>query len=247
MITEERLRDLMADPQAPQGISPSAARQRAVAIRRRRRGLTGLTAFATVLLVPAAVVGVRGLARADRAALPYAFAGDGGALSAGPDGWVPLKVPGLFMYDDVGALCLGPSLDPAPELGTSDYGLPGSCLVQGADVGSPGLSVGGGVIAAETVEPVVRADFIEGSTVVHAQVAGLRQFPGWRTLTAAWPLPSTATDNILVRGWDAKGKLILSVGCPGGCPAPVLPSQPAVAPEPQDTSPVPAASSAPVG
>ena len=76
--------------------------------------------------------------------------------------------------------------------------------------------------------------------MAHAQVVGFAKYPDWRTLTAPWEGPETDGVDVLIRGWDASGKLILSEGCVGGCPVPIEPTQAAIT-----GNPAPAASSAP--
>jgi hypothetical protein len=232
MITDDDLRALLRADQVPPSLSPSLVRARAGRIRRSRRlGAAAVTALvAPVLAFVAIGLPGRGAGSIDGAAgYPPAFDGSGNALPIGPDGKVALDVPHLYAYTGPGDLCWGSD---------EQYGLGGMCIVAHAnDIGNGGPSVGGGVIGAISVVPVARADFILGSHVVHAQVVGFAKYPNWRTLTAKWDGPE---DGVLIRGWDASGKLILSEGCAGGCPIPAEPSQPAVA-----AARAPAASSAP--
>ena len=118
--------------------------------------------------------------------------------------------------------------------------LPAMCQVSSD---ASGTEVAGGAIASFSATPVVRADFILGGETEHAQVMGFARHPQWRILSAPWKGPESDAAGVLIRGWDADGRLVLSVGCVGGCPIPAQPSLPAV--QPTVGVPVPAASSAP--
>jgi hypothetical protein len=241
VITDDDLRTLLTDAEVPASLSPAAVRRRAGRIRRDRR--LGVTAVLVVLLPAMAVGGARLTGwspLADRSAttgaagdLPTAFDGSGRSLPVGANGRVTLDIPHLSAWVDSQALCWGSE---------EQYGLGGECMVANADdVYNGSESLGSGLVGSISTVPVARADFILGDKTVHAQVVGFARYPQWRTLTAPWDGPESDAGNILIRGWDASGKLILSVGCVGGCP---IPTEPAQAPQPPDPG-VQAATSAP--
>jgi hypothetical protein len=116
--------------------------------------------------------------------------------------------------------------------------LPSPCLVTAAAVG---VQVRGGAIASFSDVPVARADFTLGNETEHAQVTGFALHPRWRLLTARWHGAESDAANVLIRGWDADGKLVLSIGCGERCPTAASASEPATAP--RATAVVPAATS----
>ncbi|BEP15676.1 hypothetical protein acdb102_39870 [Acidothermaceae bacterium B102] len=235
MITDDDLRALLGADEAPAALSPSAVRQRARRIRRGRRLGAAAAAALVVPLVALLTVGLPGVGSRTidgAAGDPPAFDGYGNPLQQQPDGKVVLDLPHLYAYTGPGDLCWGSA---------AMTGVGGMCVVAPANGASAsgsgtGMSIGDGVIGSISVVPVARADFISGSHVVHAQVVGFAKYPNWRTLTAAWDGP---VEGVLLRGWDVSGRLVLSVGCPGGCPISAQPSQP-----PVTEVPAPAASSA---
>jgi hypothetical protein len=232
MITDDDLRALITSDEIPGSLSPSSVRARAQRIRLRRRlGTAGVALAIPAIALATLVLPGRGASSIDGVAgYPPAFDGNGNALPIGPDGKVALEIPHLTAWVDSQALCLGHVVGDYVQ---SD--LPSGCIVSGT--AGYFVQVVNGVIGSFTEEPVARADFILGKRVVHAQVVGFARHPQWRTLTARWDGPDS---GVLIRGWDASGKLILSQGCTGGCPIPAEPSQPVVA-----GPPAPAASSAP--
>ena len=146
-------------------------------------------------------------------------------------GRVALKIPHLYAYTGPGDLCWGSG---------TDHGVGGMCLVDDTnDQKDGGISVGHGVIGSIAVEPVVRADFVLANHVVHAQVVGFAKYPRWRTLTARWTGPDSDAGDVLIRGWDASGKQILSVNCLGGCAVPA--KKPTMAAQTPSASPAPLA------
>jgi hypothetical protein len=73
----------------------------------------------------------------------------------------------------------------------------------------------------------------------------LAKYPNYRILTAAWDGPDT---DVMLRGWDTSGRLILDVGCPGGCPIIAQPLASGVpAPAPSSLRPLPVSTAVPDG
>ena len=107
------------------------------------------------------------------------------------------------------------------------------------------MTSGHGVIGSHRQVPVARADFVLGAHVAHAQVVGFAKYPNYRILTAAWDGPDT---DVMLRGWDASGRLILDVGCPGGCPIIAQPLASGVpTPAPSSARPLPVNTAVPDG
>ena len=222
MITEDHLRALITSDEIPGSLSPASVRARArrLQVRRRLSAAAVTTLVAPVLVFATVGLPGRGTSSIDGATgYPPAFDGNGNALPIGPDGKVALDIPHETAWVDSEALCLGHVVGNYVQ---SD--LPSGCTESG--VSGFGYEVVNGVIGSLINVPVARADFILGSHVAHAQVVGFARHPQWRTMTARWDGPDS---GVLVRGWDASGKLILSEGCVGGCQIPARPSRPAVA------------------
>lgn len=212
MITEESLRSLLADDELPPSLSPVRVRRRARAIRRNRRA--GLVA-GVALVLPSLVIGLSRVpvfqgASAGRP-LPMAFGADLKPVPLLPEGRVALAFPGQTAWATADEECVS-------DVPNNDVG--GWCRVDSPEE-TDSFSMGGGALFAVVAEPVVRADFYDGTAVVHAQVVGFALHPQWRTVSAIspWPAEDVQTNKIYLRGWDAEGKLVLSVGCLGGCPA----------------------------
>jgi hypothetical protein len=229
VITEDALRDLMADDSPLPSLSPALVRRRARAIRRgRRAGMVAVVA----LVVPSTAIGLSRLplwqGRTPGSNLPAAFAGDGRPLPRLADGHVSLALPGMTAWATSDEECVS-------NVPNSDIG--GWCHTDSPEEGDT-FTIGGGTTFGVVVEPIVRAELSDGQRTVTAVVVGFAAHPQWRTFSALTTWSTSDMNNVGLRGWDAAGKLVVQVGCPGGCPA--VPQQ---VPDPLNAR-VPAAKSA---
>ena len=240
MITEDALRELMADADLPTSMSPELVRGRARTLRRHRRaGLAGGVA----LVLPALVIGLTRVpywqGKSAGVARSVAFAGDGSPLPVQGGGKVALNIPHLYAYTGPSDLCWGSD---------ARDGVGGMCMVDGADdVSNGGMSLGDGVIGSISVVPVVRAEFVVDAKVIPAQVVGFAKYPQWRTLTAPIAPADELAATVVIHGWDASGAQVLDVCTGEACPAQPQTTQPVLPPNPADAHVPAAAPAVPIG
>lgn len=126
------------------------------------------------------------------------------AASSAPPTPVPTAVadgrvsvlPGVQAWTTAHGVCVGD-------------GHSSQCVTDGDTHIEDGFALGRGIATTIIGKPLVRAEFVVGSTVVPADVLGFAGHPQWRVVSADLKVPGSADQPVRLRGWDASGALVV--------------------------------------